>query len=45
MMTQGMMQQEQSSPHQQGSLTPGVARLRPFWTPEDGDDECDDAYA
>ena len=24
---QGMIQQEQSSPHQQGSLTPGVMRL------------------
>lgn len=32
MTVQGMMQQEQSSPHQQGSLTPGVVRLIPFWT-------------
>lgn len=27
MTVQGMMQQLQSSPHQQGSLTPGVTRL------------------
>lgn len=27
MTVQGMMQQEQSSPHQQGSFTPGVMRF------------------
>lgn len=34
------MQQEQSSPHQQGSFTPGVLRLRAVWgEPEDEAEE------
>lgn len=32
------MQHEQSSPHQQGSLTPGVLRLIPFWMLPDEDE-------
>lgn len=34
----GIMQHEQSSPHQQGSLTPGVLRLIPFWMLPDEDE-------
>lgn len=34
MTVQGMIQHEQSSPHQQGRAMPGVLRLMVFETPE-----------
>ena len=37
-----MMQQEQSSPHQQGSLTPGVLRLIAAFETEEVADEEDE---
>jgi hypothetical protein len=42
MTVQGIMQQEQSSPHQQGSFTPGVMRLRGEVVEEDVADEEDE---
>ena len=35
MIVQGMMQQEQSSPHQQGSFTPGTLRLSEVFIVDD----------
>ena len=35
MTVQGIIQQEQSSPHQQGSFTPGVTRLMAWFEEEE----------